>query len=119
MPPDINENYDRYVGATPRCEPAWGGPGNDAEVPRIGASHVGGPATRYEPPIYTVLGFRINHGGRVYDYDYAAVRAGDGKWYLTGGETMQGVDWQTMARAIRPKVVGPVQVMGPVRSLFL
>lgn len=110
-----------------------GGPGIDAEVLRSGGTHqegagdalfgrantasLGAPVPHGEPPIYTVVSFRINHGGRV--YDYAAVRAGDGKWYATGGETKQGVDWATLVRSARPRLVGPIQVMGPVRSLFV
>jgi hypothetical protein len=77
----------------------------------------GSPVPHNEPPIFTVISFRVGMSGRV--YDYAAVRAGDGKWYATGGETKQGVDWQTLVRAVRPRLVGPVQVLGPIRNLFL
>lgn len=77
----------------------------------------GAPVPHNEPPIYTVISFRVGMRGKT--YDYAAVRAGDGKWYPTGGETKQGVDWHTLVRAVRPRLVGPVQVLGPVRSLYL
>lgn len=71
------------------------------------------------PPIYTVISFRVRHpgGGRV--YDYAAIRAGDGKWYPTGGETRQGVDWPTLVRAIRARLVGPISILGPIRQVFV
>lgn len=88
----------------------------DAEVLRLGGA-AGGRVAVPEPPIYTVVAFRVQHGGRT--YDYAAVRAGDGRWYATGAQTMQGVDWGTLVGAVRPKLVGPLQVMQPVRSLFL
>jgi hypothetical protein len=70
-----------------------------------------------EPPIFTVIAFRVRMSGR--DYAYAAVRAGDGKWYATGGATKQGVDWQTLVRAVRPRLAGPIQIMQPARSLFV
>jgi hypothetical protein len=68
--------------------------------------------TPHEPPIFSVVKFRIRHSpdsGRY--YDYAAIHAGDGKWYLTGGETKQGVSWEAMCHAIKPKIVGPIVVM--------
>lgn len=78
------------------------------------------PVPHSEPPIYTVISFRIRHSGASGTvYDYAAVRAGDGKWCVTGGETRQGVDWATIVRAVRARLVGPITVMGPVRQVFL
>lgn len=119
MPPDINENYDPPVGGR-----------IDAEVlregglpPRIGRDELFGrlddqapvPAAS-EPPIYSVVCFRVALGSGV--YDYAAIRAGNGKWYPTG-QAAQGVDWATLVRAVRPRLRGPIQVMAPDRSIFL
>jgi hypothetical protein len=64
-----------------------------------------------------VVQFTIRHG--VKSYDYAAIRAGDGKWYITGGYTKQGVSWEIMINAIRPKIVGPLWVMHGRAGLVL
>lgn len=75
-------------------------------------AHLVPHATASEPPIFSVIKFRIRHqpGSGQY-YDYAAIHAGDGKWYTTGAQTMQGVSWETLCHAIKPKLVGPVVVM--------
>lgn len=76
------------------------------------------PMEGYEgPPIGTVVRFKIDHGGRY--YDYAAVRAGDGKWYITGGDTKQGVSWAVMTAAIKPKLSGPIMVMSDRTGIWL
>lgn len=108
------------------------GPGDDrrrydlGELQRSAEPHLlGDPGAtpvrpaQHEPPIYTVLAFKIRHPGGSRVYDYAAVRAGDGLWYVTGGETKQGVGWALLVDAVRARLVGPLQVMGPIRSLFL
>jgi hypothetical protein len=62
-----------------------------------------------EPSPGSVVQFKIRHGQKL--YDYAAIRAGDLRWYITGGETKQGVDWHTLCEAIKPKMVGPMWVL--------
>jgi len=65
-----------------------------------------------EPPIFTALAFNIKHAGGASDYyTYAAIRAGDGKWYITGGETKQGVDWVTFCDGVRDRLASPLWIM--------
>lgn len=64
-----------------------------------------------EPAPGSVVKFKVLLTGRT--YDYAAIRAGDGRWYLTGGETKQGVSWQVLLDSIRPHLSGPVWVCLP------
>lgn len=74
------------------------------------------------PPIYTYIRFRVRlpgaNGVGHRDYDYAGLRAGDGKWYLTGGETRQGVDWATLLDSVRPVLQGPIVIMTDRASVF-
>lgn len=62
-----------------------------------------------EPAIGSVIQFRVQHGQRL--YDYAAIRAGDGRWYATGSETVQAVGWTVMIEAVRPIIVGSLWVL--------
>lgn len=114
-PTDDRRRYDL-------AESQRGHPVHDLKLNLLGESNatsLSAPVVTHEPPIYTVLAFRVRHPGGDRVYDYAAVRAGDGRWYLTGGETKQGVSWEILVRAVRARLVGPLMVMGPVRSLFL
>jgi hypothetical protein len=52
-----------------------------------------------EPELGTVLAYSVELGGKT--YHYASNRAGDGRWYTTGGSAIQGVDWTTLADALR------------------
>lgn len=63
------------------------------------------------PPIGSVMKFEIQHPSSAMMYTYAAIRAGNGLWYVTGGETQQGVSWGILIEAIRPRVAGPIQAM--------
>lgn len=118
-------NYSRRRGLAPdrvildEVLRGGGAPGRGALFADPGPENLGAPVPHGEPPIYTVISFRVRHpgGGRV--YDYAAIRAGDGKWYPTGGETRQGVDWPTLVRAIRARLVGPISILGPIRQVFV
>jgi hypothetical protein len=51
-----------------------------------------------EPAVGTVLAYVRDVGDRT--YTYASLRAGDGRWYTTGGASRQGVDWPTLSRAL-------------------
>lgn len=64
-----------------------------------------------EPGVGTVVRFRVKHDNSGRYYDYAAIRAGDGKWYITGGETKQGVDWGTLIDAVQPLIEGPLWIL--------
>lgn len=60
-----------------------------------------------EPPRGAVLAYqRLGHGGAT--LDYVSFRAGDGRWYTTGKNSAQGVDWQTLWAAVRMHASGPV-----------
>lgn len=95
--------------------------GSDSRSGFIGTHNAGaltGNPLEYQgPPIGTVVRFKIDHGGKY--YDYAAVRAGDGKWYITGGETKQGVSWEVMTNAIKAKLSGPIMVMSDQTGIWL
>jgi len=61
-----------------------------------------------EPARGTVLAYqRVGHSGAV--LDYVSVRAGDGRWYTTGGAAKQGVDWAELWSAVRQWAAGPVR----------
>lgn len=57
-----------------------------------------------EPPVdedgVAVIYFRkrFNRSGRL--YDYAAIKAGDGKWYTTGPQSPKGYSWNQLIRWI-------------------
>lgn len=72
-----------------------------------------------EPPIGTVVSFHVRHRPGTNPYSYAAIRAGDGKWYTTGRGTAQGVDWSTFANAVRERLAGPLMVMRVDRLFHL
>lgn len=85
----------------------------------VSAANTQAPVPMSEPPIGTVLTFQVAHPGAAgRQYTYAALRAGDGRWYLTS-RTEQGVGWETMVRAVRERLVGPLVIMRPDRSVFL
>jgi len=52
-----------------------------------------------EPPVGSVIAYRVKLGGR--DYDYVSLRAGNGLWYSTGSGTPQGVDWDALSNAMK------------------
>lgn len=54
--------------------------------------------TTDDPDGALVLWFtrRFRHGGT--QYTYAAVKAGDGLWYLTGGTSPQGLTWDRLSQ---------------------
>jgi hypothetical protein len=70
-----------------------------------------------EPQPLSVIQFRVRHGENL--YDYAALRAANGLWYTTGGETRQGVTWAEMIPHIKAKIAGPLLVLSPIRSYQL
>lgn len=131
MPPDVHENYDPPVDrrmVTPemardavidlggRVDPTPGRPQVPLEMPG-GNDPV--PVPQAEPPVSTVVAFSVRHPSSRRVYDYAAIRAGNGLWYATGGTTAQGTTWEVLVRAVRERVVGPLRVLGPVREVYL
>lgn len=61
-----------------------------------------------EPPRGSVLAYqRLGHGGAV--LDYVSLRAGDGRWYTTGRNPAQGVDWRDLWAAVRHQAAGPIR----------
>lgn len=72
-----------------------------------------------EPPPGSVVSFQIRHPNSPVEYSYAAIRAGNGDWYITGGETKQGVDWTTFTNAIKPRLIGRMILMRNSRELFV
>lgn len=69
------------------------------------------------PPCGSVIQFQVQLGGNV--YDYASIRAGDGKWYTTGDKALQGVDWRTLIDVVKHKLAGPIQVLAPIQQVLL
>lgn len=55
-----------------------------------------------EPPVGSVIAYRVKLGGR--DYDYVSLRAGNGLWYTTGN-TAQGATWPKLIGALRSQGV--------------
>lgn len=55
-----------------------------------------------------IVYFRKDFGGR--DYDYAAVKAGDGLWYTTGPKSPKGYTWESLVGFIYPDGVDPAEV---------
>lgn len=55
-----------------------------------------------------IVYFRKDFGGK--DYDYAAVRAGDGLWYTTGPKSPKGYTWESLVGFIYPDGADPAEV---------
>jgi hypothetical protein len=55
-----------------------------------------------EPPVGTVLAYQRRLPGcdGERSYHYASIRAGDGRWYTTGSNARQGVDWHTLREVL-------------------
>lgn len=75
---------------------------------RVTDTSMSGGGYPQEPPPGSVVSFKARLPGSDKLYDYAAIRAGDGRWWLTGGETKQGVMWSTLLDNIRPVIEGPL-----------
>lgn len=49
-----------------------------------------------EPPPGSVIRFNMQFNGYGTVYDYAALHAGDGKWYTTGPRSPKGYTWDEL-----------------------
>lgn len=87
--------------------------------PYLTGGQFNGTLPTAEPAIGSVVAFRVWHPNSPVEYWYAAVRAGNGAWYITGGETKQGVDWPTFIEAIKPRMIGQMILMRMDRELIL
>lgn len=67
-----------------------------------------------EPPVGSVIAYRVKLGGR--DYDYVSLRAGNGLWYSTGSGTPQGVRWDALSNAMRHQGVERYSVVTEWRT---
>jgi hypothetical protein len=76
--------------------------------------HLIGPpdeVTLPEPPIGSVLRYKIDHGGRL--YTYVSMRAETGLWYTTGGGSQRVATWAELFTALKEKLRGPVELLVP------
>lgn len=64
------------------------------------------PADDYD--VGTVLVFDKNFGGKT-TYNYAAIKAGNDRWYLTG-RNQEGMRWERLLEFITDKETAPVSV---------
>lgn len=64
-----------------------------------------------EPPIGTVIRYKIDHGGRL--YTYVSLRAETGLWYTTGGGSKQDATWAELFAALKKQLRGPIEVLLP------
>lgn len=107
MPPDIGENFDPPMDSW-RADDEWLNQPVSHEInyepyPRPYPRLAPGETLDLpdQPPVGTVLAYVVRLGDR--DYHYASLRAGDGRWYSTGGSAAQAVDWRTVVTALRAK----------------
>lgn len=73
-------------------------------------------ATLPEPPIGSVIHYRLNLGGKL--FTYVSLRAENGLWYTTGGGTKQNATWEELAAGIQGALSGPVMNLVPGAILW-
>lgn len=71
-----------------------------------------------EPDIGVVIRFTMQFNGRGVEYDYAAIRAGDGYWYTTGPRSPKGYSWTQLLDWMEGNTFG-FQVLKWDRSVTL
>lgn len=71
-----------------------------------------------EPAIGSIITFSVVYPTGPKSYDYAAIRAGNGLWYMTGTNAGIGMNWRQFIDAFEPILKGPLYVVTEKRELM-
>lgn len=64
-----------------------------------------------EPPIGSIIMFTIVYPTGPAEYSYAALRVGNGLWYMTGVSGGSGLTWKNFTDSFGSMIKGPIHIV--------